>query len=342
MCRKGIFSLIIMWILLIVFFIPSVVAYEPKYEKGDYWKYDVKDEMDEFDMVGSMSMEVIGFNTITVDTIRYDTTVITFTGDGTFSGASSGVTLSGIWTANGRYYYQESNDEMVKSISDISLEGTATYMGTTYDYYTTMHNESSYYLLIDQKVADIQVGDLGYSKARITSHTTSHLEMAGTTDDSSEDFTFEEEKYYNCVKIETITVPAGTFETYQVRTSKSDGSYYLDWYCEKVGNSVKGEGYDEDGDKIASIDLRAYDFEDQSSNTIFGMDVPIFLGLLSLIILIVIILVVVIASKRQKKKPETIQGVTTSRDTDPATYQQQPQYPRQPPYTPPPPPPPPQ
>jgi hypothetical protein len=342
---KRLVTIIIVCILLCIQIIVIGNTMGATYHKGDFWEYDYEEYYEDMDMDGTMRMEVTGWDKVSVQGVTYDTTVVTFSSDGTIYGSDSGVVITGTYTATGKYYYQESNDELIKSITNLDMDGTATYMGYTNDFSSTAYNESSYYLLEDNQATNIKVGDLGNSKASVTYHSTMHHEMAGSTDDSSEDGTFQEDKDYNCLKKEKVTVPAGTFDTYLIRTTKSDGSYFLDWYSKKAGQSVRGEAYDSEGDKIVSMELISYKFKgsETASEELFGMSYDSFsLLLLIIIIIILLILVVLLFARRKKKSPasqsQPIRG-ETSQSLSPQISQPPPPRQDPPPYPIPPPPP---
>lgn len=334
---KRLVTIIIVGILLCIQIIVIGNTLGATYHKGDFWEYDYEEYDEGMDMDGTMQMEVTGWDKVSTGGVTYDTIVFTFSSDGTIYGSDSGVVISGTYTATGKYYFQESNDELIKSIFDYDFDGTATYMGNTYDYSSTMHNESSYYLLEDNQATNLKIGDLGNSKALVTYHSTTHLEMAGSTDDSSDDGTFQEEKDYNCLKKEKVTVLAGTFDTYLIRTTKSDGSYSLDWYSKKAGQPVKGEAYDSEGEKIVSMELISYKFKEtaSASEELFGMSYDSFNLLLLIIIIIILLILVVLLSARQKKKSPVPPSQPIIKDSSQSLDPQVSQHPQpgqQPPY----------
>jgi hypothetical protein len=158
---------------------------------------------------------------------------------------------------------------------DMEMDGTVIYLGNTYDMSSTAHNDTSFNLLVDGKSSTLKVGDMGNSQAIVSYGQTMHTEVAGTSEDSSDDGTYQEEKTYNCIKEEKVTVPAGTFDTYQIRITKSDGSYILDWQSNKAGQTVKSEEYDTEGEIMVSSELTSYKFgekiNDSGTEELLGM-----------------------------------------------------------------------
>ena len=116
---KRLFTIIIVCILLRIQIIVIGNTLGATYHKGDFWEYDYEEYYEDIDMDGTMQVEVTGFDKVNVGGVTYDTMVVTYSSDGTIYGSDSGVVITGTYTASGKYYLQESNDELVKSISDL-------------------------------------------------------------------------------------------------------------------------------------------------------------------------------------------------------------------------------
>jgi hypothetical protein len=277
------------------------------YQLGDYWEYNLEEHYDDLNMDGTFRLEVTGWENVADGGKVYETTVFTMTGSGTFSGSGSGFTMDGTWNSTGRSCRQISNDEPIEDVTEITMEGTITSWGSTFDYTSTVYNETTYDLIIDEKASTLSQGDLGRSESIVTYEQNAHFEAAGNTNDDSENGTFHHEKTYNCTRMETVTVIAGTFETYVVRVSYTDGSYLLDWQSEKTGAPVKEEKYNSEGELVASTELTAYRFgrkaTEPEDNRILGTSNNL-LGLCMIVIIITIIIILTLAfTLRGKKTP---------------------------------------
>jgi hypothetical protein len=310
------------------------------YQLGDYWEYNIEEYYDDYDMDGSMRLEVTGWENVRVSGTVYETTVLTQTGSGTFSGSGSGVSMDGTWESTGKANLQTSNDEMIVNVLDLSMEGTLTFWGGTYDYEYTAHNETTYNLIVDTKASSLSQGDLGTCECIVTYEETTHMEANGNSEDSSEDGTYHEETIYNCSRMETVTVVAGTFETYVVNVSYSDGSYLLDWQSERVGAPVKGEEYNADGELVVSTELTSYRFGQKATETednrLLGISYDRFGFCLLVIFITIIIIVALVLASRGKKNPVKTSSQTVRDDGPRVVRIQQPPRPgEEPPFPPP-------
>lgn len=301
MQRKRLSILLVITVLLSSYLIPIEHVSANSYHIGDYWEYEAEESREGLTINGIVRIDFAGKEKISVGGMEYDTIAFSWSGNGAFSGAPLGMEVSGNLTLTGKQNFQESNEELIKTAEDYFFNGTYSYPGNSGDWLLRYHNETTYRLLIDQKLSKIDVGDLGQSKANVTFSGTSRLKMDDlAVDDSSPNGTFKEEKYYDCIKKETVTVSAGEFETYLIRTTKTDGSYKLDWRSSKVGNSVKVEAYNKDAEKQWSMELKEYYHQQPSSDKLFGLSISELSIIMSLIIVVVIISSFFLAIKRKK------------------------------------------
>jgi hypothetical protein len=301
MKRKKIPTLLAVIFLLSLYLVPLGQTFGVARHDGDYWEYEAEESRNGLTLEGTIRAESVGKERITVAGTEYETTVLSWSGEGTYTGMPMGMEMSGNWTISGFQYFQESNDVLIKSIEHYILEGTYSFPGTSGDWSYNYHNETLSNLLMDEKSSEMDVGSLGYTVANVTSQVTLLQGMDGNIIDSLINHTFEETIFYNCTKKETIIVPAGKFETYQIKITKPDGSYKLDWRSPEVGHSVKMEIYDNNGVKQGSMELKEYYQEQEStSNTLFGMSPSTFLVIASLIIVVVIILIFLLVVRRKR------------------------------------------
>ena len=301
MIKKGTVLLLVIIILLSFFLVPTDPIAANSYQRCDYWEYEAEHFLQGLSITGTTRIDFQGRQTIYVGGTEYDTIYFDWTGEGTFSGTASGMQVSGNVTLSGGQYFQESNEELVKSIEDYIFDGTYSYPGSSGEWLLTYDSESSYALSVDEKVLKTEVGDLGHSEAMVTFNVTTQVKMDGNVvDSSSQNVTFPEIKTYTCVKEEAVTVPAGTFDCFLINTSKSDGTYKHDWRSTKVGNSVKVIAYNQTQDEQWRMELAEYSHEPESGDTIFGMPVSDFLVIVSLITVVVIIIIFYLTIGRRR------------------------------------------
>jgi hypothetical protein len=177
----------------------------------------------------------------------------------------------------------------------------------------------------------LTVGEHWQTTTIITTES-SYTDPYGDSSDTETD-TYESSLIYNseCLRTETIVVPAGIFETYLVYIaegyddpgldgeeeeweeegfegsvevgyySDSSGGYSVEYYSPELGYIVKTETYDENREIIMSVELVSYDHEEPGSTTSpsgglidFGQGFQLSNELCLILIFIVIILILTI------------------------------------------------
>ncbi len=301
MRRKGLVTLLAVYILLSLYLFPTGQVTADEYKTEDYWVYNAEHFLEGLAIIGTTRIDFGGEHIISVGGTDYDTIYFTWSGVGTFSGTASGLPVSGNVTLTGEQYFQESNQEWIISNENYLFDGTYTLPESSGDWVLTYDTKTSYDLSVDQKVLKSEVGDLGRSEATVTLNVTTQVEMDGyVVDSSSQNVTFEEDKSYACIKKETLTVSAGTFDSYLINTSYADGTYKHDWRSTKVGNSVKMATYDQNGEELWSMELTEYHHQEPTTDDIFGFSPSTFFVIASLVIVAVIILVFFLSTRLKR------------------------------------------
>jgi hypothetical protein len=146
----------------------------------------------------------------------------------------------------------------------------------------------------------LDVGKEWNSTSSVESTSTFIMTMGDDTTTETDSDTSSESTSYKCESMETISVPAGTFESYKIKESEDGEGYVYTYVSEKSGLFVKSELYDDEGDLGMVMKLKSYSFgEGQGAFAI--MD---YWWLLILIIVIVVALVTVAAVRSRRRKEE--------------------------------------
>lgn len=302
----GLFVGIIMC--LVVFSVLSGNAFgdleKPTWSVGDKWEYNMT--FTEGGMNGTMKMEVEGTTTITVNDTNYDVYMLEMSGSGTMS--MSGMT--GNWTMDGTGYLQQSDLAMVKTVMDMNMTMTMEYPspGT---YYMSSSNTTTYSPPLDENDFPISVGETWTATATATSteETSSNMPYYPSGNTTS---TTTETENYECLCTESVTVPAGTFNTYKIKSQEpGSNSYEIDYISSDVGFMVKSETYNETGQLSSTMELTSYSYagpeeEEGGIGETLGKEVggvSILYWLIIIVIILVVIVIALVALKRKKKAP---------------------------------------
>ncbi len=223
--------------------IPSNVSGElekPTYHVGDEWKYTMTETKQ--GMSGTITIKITGSTTVTANGIDYDVWSVKQEGNGTISSGA----MSGTWTITNAVEYNTKSDlATVKHVMNMNMSGTY----GTYPFSASTHNETTYNPPIGGPKT-IHVGDQGSINSTATSYEAMHMEVSGhpeLTQDTSKNSTYNASKSYICLNKETVTVTAGTFDTYVIKSTSPDGSYSMNYVSSKVGAEVTSESYNTSG-----------------------------------------------------------------------------------------------
>ncbi len=203
---------------------------KPSYSIGDSWEYSVDDKR--LMMTRSLTKSVVREATVEVSGNDYDCYVIELEG----SGESSEMGITVKFTVEGEIYLQKSD----LTIVEMKLEETEeTEFGGETTYMITEKTNSTY---------DPPLNELNFpiSDGKVWTVNTTETVKQKTVFDGIEPPETEETneifREYN-VRIENVTVPAGTFEAFLINYTDTNG-YSEYYYSSDVGYFVKIITYD--------------------------------------------------------------------------------------------------
>jgi len=174
-----------------------------------------------------------------------------------------------------------------------------------------------------------KVGD----KWKVTTETTfsSTFKMNGTVLFPSTPFTSTETQNFTAVAQETVTTPAGTFETWKIREDEDKGDYTLRWWSAKAKMDVKSESYDSAGVKGSSTSLKTYSVSQSpvgggggggAGGMLSGMMLYVLIGVV--IAVVAVVVVVMMARKKKAAAAPPAQAQQPGQVAQPAYGQQAP------------------
>lgn len=221
----------------------------PAYQIGDKWEYKMSSTGMGIEASGNIVMEVNGTSSISVNDTSYDVWVMKMSGEMSFSGPMG----SGTSRMNGTAYIRQTDLATVKAITD--SETTAASYGE--NIHSIDHTEITYDSHKDDFNFPIEIGESWVVTTNETIYSSSTYD-GETWEDTYTDTIITN---YECVGMETIHVPAGTFETYKIRYQEEDSEYYdIVYYSPDVGTYVRMENYDETDEIVAIAELTYYQY----------------------------------------------------------------------------------
>lgn len=273
---------------------------KPIWGMGDKWVYNGTST--EAGMNGTISMEITGTTTIIVNGTNYDVYVMKTSINATLITAG----MVGNVTANGTSYWLRSNLAGVKTVMDMNV--TFTYLGT--EYYMSSSNTTTYNPPVDSYHFPVSVGETWTTTATATSTevTSSNIPLYQSGTKSS---TTTETKNYSCLCTESVTVPAGAFNAYKIKSQElGSNKYEMDYISSDVGFMVKTESYNETGQLSSTQELISYSYVGAGAEEggplgekLAGIPILYWLVITGIVIIVVVLVIVGVALKRKKKAP---------------------------------------
>jgi hypothetical protein len=260
----------------------------PGWKVGDTWEYG----MSSSGVSMNMTLEVEEIKTITVNGTDYNVYSVTNEMVASLYGYEI--------TSQGHNYHRTTDLAIVKNEMSTSFMGMSSGNGATYN---PPKKECSF---------PVDVG-------KTWSQTITEAQIS-YTDGEMTDY-YEYETTYECrvSEMETITVPAGTFETYKIVSEDEWGDESYSWYSPKVKYFVKmssGDPSDPTDIELKSYDVASSKGGSTTESNEFGLSTLFEMPyLLFLIIIPVIVIVLAVALVARSKKKKRTQAQIQSKET---------------------------
>ncbi|HEV8595402.1 MAG TPA: hypothetical protein VGR51_07735 [Thermoplasmata archaeon] len=282
-------------------------AERPTWTAGDYWLYA-------FSGIplggggggptpnGTMRIEVIGLDSVTVGGTVYSTYHTSLLFNLTFGSGGFTITL----TVTGDSWYRTSDLGLAKEIIVIpDLFGSGGFTTT------------ATYAPPQEMRWPLQAGTTWTATSLVT--------MVQVSGFGTNTFNYTESTAFSVQAEASITVPAGTFSTVPVRGDLTAGGYTLEFWAGSVGNAARTQTFDDANQQQTSGDLKEYRY--QAGGTLVVV--------LVLLLLLVVIVAVVAGLAMRRRKRGAIVGMPPGQPPWQPQPGVPPQQPYQPPYQPP-------
>jgi hypothetical protein len=227
---------------------PETIESIPEINVGDSFDFSSTHDPSymgiQLEMITDLTETVVSFETFSVDGKTYEVWRRDLTGDGVVTYANIPIDF----TMNG--YTLHTKDDFAEVMNDEDINMNVPIIGTiqtsTTNEYSPPLDAFEFPLYISEKWSAI-------------TDITSTVEMRFSGDYASETSEDEFEFIYEALHTEETDVPAGTFETFVIRTQqKGSDLYELDFYSPELGNVVRIESYDNNNELLGRIDLTGY------------------------------------------------------------------------------------
>jgi hypothetical protein len=251
----------------------------PQWKVGDTWEYGMSSDIASM----NLTQEVEELTTIEVNGTNYDVYRVSNVMDMSMYGME--------FSYPGENYYRRSDLGMVKTEMSMEMFG---FEQDTVAIYSPPKKECSF---------PMDVGKTWTETCNQIQITYSDGEM-----DSYDEY--ESTYEYSCSEMETITVPAGTFECYKIVCEDEWGDESYTWYSPKVKNFVKQSSGD--SSDPTEIELKSYEVTTPKGAGAeeggFGMsslfEMPYLLFLIIIPIIVVVLAVALVSRSKKKKRTE--------------------------------------
>jgi hypothetical protein len=284
--------------------VASAYMPEPRYHAGDSWTYST--EMTEQGMLvmsGSISMEIVGEDTITIGDNSYDVVENEIGGSGTFTGLIMNMSAEGHWAVVGTEYWDVQTVERVSTYLSTEAEGTvdAGLFQLNFSMTSTVTTKDD--IISDSWQYPVDVGNTGLVRVDRHYNMSVTIEIDGMPPVSMYNETQAViDVNYHCEAETTITVGAGTYEVYVINKTDSSGSREMNYYLPEAAAGAKIERYGPLGEMIGEYDLQSFSYEGPEEPTNYFLGIPTEYWILIAVAVntIVILSIALILMKRKK------------------------------------------
>jgi len=222
---------------------------------GDWWKYSFQTSVEGLTLTGPITETLASHQTITVQSIDYDSYRVTLTGTGSVTGNVAGYSITGSWTISGDDYMRTSDLADVKA--HLSLQISVQIAAPVPNNSFTLTQVTDSTKNPPSQTLQFPLATGNHWSVTLTS-TTSTTTYSSTNPTPLTNVTTTTESQSSDVISNSVTsVPAGSFDAYLVRTNKSSG-YTENYYSPEVENMIKTIDYNSTGVQTDSFSLSSY------------------------------------------------------------------------------------
>ena len=237
----------------------------PSWSAGDFWVYRFNSTFEGSAFLnGTLRADIVGVQNQTVRGIAQDLVVVETGGSGSLEGAfetpSGNVSAHGSWNLTGEQLFNEASRKIVKTLIRISAAGHVDVLDVPFTLQWT--NSTSNRVVADAWRYPIPVGYTG----SVTLNSSMNEDLFLVFDSNpplivNSSVETEVTLAVSLLSTSTVTVPAGTFETYGVRETWTDGSVETFDYAPAAGNNARTQTFNSTGTEVSRTELVSYRYQ---------------------------------------------------------------------------------
>ena len=254
-----------------------------EYVEGEWAKYEFWTDYRDQLLTGEVKVRVTGESQVS----GHDVFVVRYKGEGTYTGI-----YSGTWKMEFDYFQRASDHATVKEEGSLTV-----HINMIGEKHILESKREVYYTPpLDLNDYPIEMGETWNASARESG--TSTLLVDGVVDSVEN---IDENVVYTveCIREVTVTVPAGTFQGWELKATRDDGSYKIHVLSQEVNAVVLDEDFESDGRKSGSMELKSYGIGDEE-----GIPFWMWLLVVTMVVAVVVIIGISMAVRRTRKKEE--------------------------------------
>ncbi len=212
----------------------------PSFSAGDRWKFDLQTYVLGGSLNGTLTVEVLAEETYTLSSGSYDSLKLQLTGSGPFA-VQLGNILSGSWNLSSTLHARKSDSGPLKNTVKQTMFNAT--------FWQTQISEETDNPPVSAMNWPLSVGKTWSTSTQASFNVTTYNSLYPTP--VSTPTTTTVSATYTVNRTETITVAAGSFDTF-LTTRNDPQTSQQTWYSSQARTNVKSLNYDRNGGRLIS------------------------------------------------------------------------------------------
>jgi len=292
----------------------------PAWTAGDFWEYRFNTTFENSVYLNGTVRAAVGeTRTEVVRGVSVEVFVVNTSGRGIMAGAfeifNASVPVSGAWNLTGEEWITTASRKIVKSLVVIDADGKVPVPVPDTDFHLSWTNLTTNVIVQDAFTYPVPLGFSGTVRANSSWREDVVVQLGGNPPGTFVNVNQTEVAFTVSVPATGNTsVPAGTFETFEVRESWPDGSSDRLDYAPRAGNNARTEAFNSSGGSVSRTELVAYRYRAAEP-----MGDPVVLAVGIGVVVAVAIGFAVLALRWQRRRSEREKEFTPPSLRDPPT-----------------------
>lgn len=298
--RRGIALLVLLALVAAAMPATATSVDRPSWRAGDFWTYRSNTTIvPGLNLTGSATSTVFGTIPAMSGGAAVDAVRVLLSGKGTAAGTvttkSGPIPVQGEWILTGEERFEPLNLHPLYSVLDLSVNGT---YGGLLPFSLRFQNTTTYRVVSDRWPYPMVVGTSGNVTVAYNFTQDLHSSILG---DLHGNGTGQAVFGFSLADAVSVGTPAGTFQAYPLREEAPDGTWERRFVSTAVGNDVRMETYDQDGNLTAVSTLVAYRYQAAEPPTFLGLTLLNWAVVTPIVAAILIVAVLLVRRARRKK-----------------------------------------